>query len=105
MLSPAIEAAILLSKLIATPPMYHAPAPSVGPGVPGAGNPAVDHGRPSVGLATDDREVDVESDPTGARPRLTFLREEDRLKTVCDRSWANDAPSKSTGKIRDPTGK
>lgn len=89
-------------------------APSVGPDVLGAGNSTDDHGRPGVasmyhgGLATDVREVDVEldlDDPTGAHPRLSYLRDEDRLKPVFDRSWTSDAPSQFAGKIRGPPGK
>ncbi|MBL9102734.1 MAG: hypothetical protein JNL82_17440 [Myxococcales bacterium] len=107
--SPAIEAAILLSRLIATPLTSHASAPSVGPDVPGAGNPAVDHERTGAatmycgGLATDVREVDGDvdlDDSTAVRPRLTFLRDEDRLKPVFDRSWTSDATSQFAGNIR-----
>jgi len=99
---------------VATPPTFHAPAPSVGPDVPGADNPTDDHGRPGVasmyhgGLATAVREVDVEldlDDPTGAHPRLSYLRDEERLKPVFDRSWTRDAPSQFVGMIRGPPGK
>lgn len=85
-----------------------APDPSAGAGAPRVDKPPDDPWLLAAlyhsGLATGVREADLESAPTdltGPRQSTSYLRDEDRWKPYCDRSWTKRAPSQFSGKAED----